>query len=374
MSAATRLALTRASQSGWADPRKRYKAAGESRRLLEHARVSVAGIVARRPAEIAFVPSSPDDTIALAMRAGVSALIGPSPTSLPIRLIISEVEEVRVLRAAENLSMAPPLGTQIDLIYAPVDGTGTVSEESILDSAATGPAVVVLQAANGELGTKQPVEAIAAKLPEKSRLIVDGRYQVGRRPTPTLGDFLVADPRIWGGPPGVSLLVASGHPTPVGLPSPTSGPLGVEPTNPPVPLIVTAALSLESAARSEVQTSNELTRLLRNLVATRIDDVQVLGHHENQVGYIVMFSFLYVAADELVDKLARLGWSVASGSACTSDTHRPLHVLEAIGALTHGNLRVSLPPWTTETTIRHFAADLARIVADLREEVGASQL
>ena len=384
MSQATRRALASATDIAWADPGKRYPAAAAARQVLEHARTSVAQVMSCRPTEIAFVSGTPDDTLALAMRAGAAAVAttatartGSGPTSLPIKLIISEVEEVRVLRAAEILSSTPPPDSRIELIHVPVDSTGIISRESLLDSAAEGPSVVVLQAANGELGTKQPLATVAAALPAHSRLIVDARYQMGRCPEPVPGDMVVADPTKWGGPPGVSFLTVRGKSSLSGLPAPTNGPLGVEPTNPPVPLIAAAALSLEMAeqtAQSDLQTCRELTLLLRHLIEARINDVQILGHPEQRLGYIVMFSFLYVAADELVDELARLGWSVASGSACTSDTQRPLHVLEAIGALSHGNLRVSLPPWTTESTIRSFADDLVLVVARIRKELGADKL
>jgi cysteine desulfurase len=96
----------------------------------------------------------------------------------------------------------------------------------------------------------------------------------------------------------------------------------------------------------------------------------VLGNIHDRLGYITMFSFLYVAADELVDELGRRGWSVASGSACTSETERPLHVLQAIGALTHGNLRISLPPEATAEQIEDFADDLVETVARIRQAAG----
>ena len=84
-----------------------------------------------------------------------------------------------------------------------------------------------------------------------------------------------------------------------------------------------------------------------------------------------MFSFLYVAADELIDELAQLGWSCASGASCTSDTQRPHHVLTEVGASSHGSLRVSVPPQLTENQAAHFVSDLTRVVAKLRLEAGA---
>ena len=59
--------------------------------------------------------------------------------------------------------------------------------------------------------------------------------------------------------------------------------------------------------------------------------------------HIVTFSCLYVDGEALVTELDRAGFSVSSGSACVADTRQPSHVLAAMGALTHGNVRVSLP-------------------------------
>ena len=94
------------------------------------------------------------------------------------------------------------------------------------------------------------------------------------------------------------------------------------------------------------------------------------GSTTHRVPYLTMFSFLYVPADELVDELGRRGWAVSSGASCTSDTQRPHHVLVAVGALTHGSLRVSVTPTTTTAEIDDFVTDLADIVSRIRTESG----
>jgi cysteine desulfurase len=84
----------------------------------------------------------------------------------------------------------------------------------------------------------------------------------------------------------------------------------------------------------------------------------------------VTFSCLYVDGEALVDGLARRGYAVASGSACTSSTLEPSRVLAAMGALTHGNVRLSLSRDATEADVDGFLAALPEVVAGIRAEAG----
>jgi cysteine desulfurase len=85
---------------------------------------------------------------------------------------------------------------------------------------------------------------------------------------------------------------------------------------------------------------------------------------------LVTCSFLYVDGEALVDALARRGFSVASGSACTASTLEPSHVLAAMGALTHGNIRVSLARDTTVEDVDAFLAALPEVVSEIRSDAG----
>jgi cysteine desulfurase len=76
----------------------------------------------------------------------------------------------------------------------------------------------------------------------------------------------------------------------------------------------------------------------------------------------------------LLTALDRRGFAVSSGSSCTSSTLEPSHVLAAMGALTSGNVRISLHPDTTEAEIDEFLSVLPSVVADVRAELGADGL
>jgi cysteine desulfurase len=81
-----------------------------------------------------------------------------------------------------------------------------------------------------------------------------------------------------------------------------------------------------------------------------------------------------VDGEALLTALDRHGFAVSSGSSCTSSTLEPSHVLVAMGALTSGNLRVSLHHATTEVDVEDFLAVLPALVAEVRAELGATGL
>jgi len=80
---------------------------------------------------------------------------------------------------------------------------------------------------------------------------------------------------------------------------------------------------------------------------------------------------LYADGERLASELDRLGVAVGSGSACASRAGLPSHVLTAIGALTHGNVRVSLPLGVTTDSVEHFLRVLPAAVKTVRAEAGA---
>ena len=72
-------------------------------------------------------------------------------------------------------------------------------------------------------------------------------------------------------------------------------------------------------------------------------DTDVVGDPDDRLPHVVTFSSLYVDGEAVVGAFDAAGFAVASGSACTSSTLEPSHVLAAMGVLTHGNVRVTLP-------------------------------
>jgi len=109
---------------------------------------------------------------------------------------------------------------------------------------------------------------------------------------------------------------------------------------------------------------------IRHAVPETVPDVEVIGHPDDRLPHIVTFSCLYVDGEALLHGLDRAGFAVSSGSSCTASTLQPSHVLEAMGVLSHGNVRVSLHPGVRESDVDRFLAVLPGVVAGIRAEAG----
>jgi cysteine desulfurase len=99
----------------------------------------------------------------------------------------------------------------------------------------------------------------------------------------------------------------------------------------------------------------------------RIPEVVVHGDPAHRLPHLVAFSVLYVEGEALLLLLDAKGIAVHSGSSCTADTQEPSHVLAAMGAITHGSVRVSFLHDATEADVDRLLEVLPDAVADLRE-------
>src|SRR5690606_7062627 len=126
---------------------------------------------------------------------------------------------------------------------------------------------------------------------------------------------------------------------------------------PNVSAAVAAAAALRARLAEEATEGPRLSALvdrIRDDVPRRVPDVEVVSDPVRRLPHIVTFSCLYVDGEALLLELDKAGFAVSSGSSCTSSTLRPSHVLEAMGVLTHGNVRVSLPRGVSESDVDRF--------------------
>jgi cysteine desulfurase len=145
---------------------------------------------------------------------------------------------------------------------------------------------------------------------------------------------------------------------------------------PNLPAIMSAAAALEAfeAERDEADVALRLlTGQIRDRLTTQLPDCVVHGDHAHALPHIVSFSCLYIDGEALVMELDKAGFSVSSGSACATDTQQPSHVLAAMGAITHGNVRVSLPRNTTKESVTNFLSVLPGIISRLRGSTGRAE-
>ncbi|GAA3844389.1 cysteine desulfurase/sulfurtransferase TusA family protein [Sphaerisporangium flaviroseum] len=361
---AAREALIATLDTGGADPSRLYGAARRARLLLDQARAEAAEILGARPDEVSFTSSGTQ-----AVHLGVlGTLLGRRRAGR--RLVAGAVEHSSVLQAG---AVHESDGGTVEIVG--VDLTGKVDPADFAAAVAReGTALACLQTANHEVGTLQPVEEAARACQAAGvPLLVDAAQTLGRLPVPSGWSVLAASAHKWGGPAGVGLLaVRKGTRWRSPLPEDERERRRV-PGFENVPAVVAAVAALraglDGAERENARLSGLVDRI-REAVPRLVPDVEVVGDATNRAPHIVTFSCLYVAGEAILTELDRAGFAVSSGSSCTASTLRPSHVLEAMGVLTHGNVRVSLPRGATGAEVDRFLAVLPDIVRRIRESVG----
>ncbi|MGI9155281.1 MAG: cysteine desulfurase family protein [Marmoricola sp.] len=359
---AAREVLAKALEQGYADPRRLHGPARTARLLLDNARAVVAESLGVRADEVTFTPSGTH-----AVHLGVLGLLA-GRVRAGNRLVVSAVEHSAVLHAGRWHQARGG-----EMVTVPVDPLGRVSPAAVTASLAdSGPAAVMaVQTANHEVGTLQPVAEIAART--EAPLFTDACASAGRLALPDGWAAAAASAHKWGGPAGVGvLLVRKGarwrQPFPGDDRIDERG-TGFE--NVPGALAAAAALQATVAEADALAARQHALVDRVRAAAAAIPDTEVVGDPVDRLPHLVTFSCLYVDGEALVTELDRLGFGVASGSACTASTLEPSHVLAAMGALTHGNVRVSLTRDTTAAQVDAFCRALPDVVARLRRELGA---
>ena len=343
--------LLAALERGYADPRRLHKPARDSRLLLDNARAVVAECLGVRPDEVTFTSSGTD-----AVHRGLLGLVRARRAHGDV-IVHPAVEHSAVRHAAEWGGTPHVVGVGPD---------GRVGDDLARDAEGPGVAVCALQSANHEVGTVQPVDDL--RLPEGVPLFVDACSSMGRLPLPSGWSALAGSAHKWGGPAGVGvLLVRRGVRWENPFPDDDRvdhRAAGFE--NVPAALAATAALQASVAEPEEVNARLHPPDAKIRAVAAALPDTEVVGHPDLRLPHLVTFSCLYVNGEALVTELDRHGFGVASGSACTASTLEPSHVLAAMGALTHGNVRVSLTRETSADDVDRFCALLPDVLAALR--------
>lgn len=358
-----RTAYLQALEDGWADPRRIHHDGRRARALFDGAREAVAQVLGARTEEVWFAPSP-----TAAFHAVVPALLQGRKRA-GNTVVTSKVERSALLN---GLSFAGA-----DTRHVAVDQQARIdSEQFAHEVALQGVAFAALQHANHEVATVQPLEAAreatrAAQVP----LLVDATSSIGHLPAPRgLWDALVASPADWGGGQGVGVLALKAR-TRTRRTWPEDQDAWF-PGGTSLPAVFAAAVTLQEAERERQQRATRAHALVERIrtAAALIPDVQVLGDPSARLPHMTTFSCLYVDSEALMSQFDRIGIAVGSGSACTSATLEPSHVLAAMGVLTHGNVRVALDWDVTEADVDRFLAALPQVIAEVRGSLGVDGL
>lgn len=350
----------------FANPNSIYSAAQGARAAVDEAREKVALLLGATIHDIVFTGCGTEaDNLAIR---GVAAALGERGN----HIITSAIEHHAVLHTCEALEK-----TGYAVTYLPVDQYGMVSPESVREAITERTILISIMHANNEIGTIQPISEIGAIARERGVIFhTDAVQAVGKIPTLVNDlnvDLLSLSAHKLYGPKGVGVLyVRRGTKL---VPQITGGGQerrrrsGTENVAGIVGLGKAAELARERMDRDAA----EVTRLRDRLIAgvtSSLDEVILTGHPEKRLPNLASFCIRYIEGESVLLLLDHQGIAASSGSACTSGSLDPSHVLLAIGLpheIAHGSLRLSLGRGNTDEDVDHLLEVLPAIVARLRE-------
>lgn len=336
---------------------------------LENARAQVADVLNAKPHEIIFTScGSESDNLVLRGAAWEARRTGKGN-----HLIVSAIEHKAILDTARQLADF----FDFDLTVLPVDGRGCVDPDDLRAAVRRDTILISIMIANNEIGTVQPIAALAAVAKEYGVPFHSDAVQApGHLPLDVnaLGlDALALSGHKFYGPKGVGVaFVRAGTAL---LPVQTGG--GHEHKRRAGTENVAGIVGLATAlVEAETLRPTDSTRLLglRNrlldAIPALIPETRISGHPHQRLPHHASFLFAGVEIQGVLMGLDMAGIAASSGSACTSAAQSPSHILTAIGAdsvAAAGHLRLTLGRTTTEDDIDFVLATLPPLVRRMRQ-------
>ena len=336
----------------------------EAKQGLDKARDQVAKALHCDPSEVIFTGcgTESDNTVLL----GVAQRYGNKGK----HIITTNVEHHAILHTCEYLEKQG-----YEVTYLPVDQDGLVTAEQVAAAIRPDTILVSIMFANNEVGTIMPIQEIGAVCKEKGVLFhTDAVQAVGHIPVDVQAmhiDMLSMSGHKFHGPKGIGVLYAR-----KGVPIFPLIHGGAQERNrrggtENIPAIVGMASALDEACDHLDEDTRKLTALRERLIAglSKIPHSVLNGHREHRLPGTVNFCFEGIEGESLLLLLDDKGVYASSGSACTSGSLDPSHVLLAIGRpheIAHGSLRLSLSPDTTEEEVDYMVKAVTDVVVYLR--------
>jgi cysteine desulfurase len=348
----------------YGNPSSMHTFGGQLSRSLEQAREKVAALLGAQPTEIIFTSCGTEGD-----NAAIRAALITQPDKKHI--VTTAVEHPAVYSLCKRLEKE---GYRVT--YLPVNGKGLIDLKELKAALTDDTALVSVMCANNETGTIFPIERIGQIVKERGILFhVDAVQAVGKVPlnmSESTVDFLVLSGHKLHAPKGIGVLyvrkgvrfrplLIGGHQE-RGRRGGTSN----------VPAIIGLGKAAELAIQhvtEEVTQVKELRDRLEQGLLSRISDCQLNGHPSMRLPNTTNIGFKYIEGEAILLSLDRFGICASSGSACTSGSLEPSHVLRAMGlpyTLLHGSIRFSLSRYTTSAEIDRVLEVMPPIVERLR--------
>jgi cysteine desulfurase len=358
--------VSRALLDDFGNPSSVHHFGQQAKALLDESRSAVAELIGGEPAEVVFT-SGGTEADNLALRGAAEVL----ETGGRRRLITSGIEHEAVLNTVKALARH---GWGVTLL--PMDATGIVSPAALEEAIGDDTAVVSLMHANNEIGTIQPIAELAAIAHAHGALFhTDAVQSVGKIPVDvrSLGvDLLSLSGHKFNGPKGAGALwIKRGTrmvATMTGGKHERNRRGGTENVPGLAGLGVAARLAKKKLATDGPRLAALRDRLERGILLS-VPGTVVNGTLTPRVPNTTNISFDGVEAESLLIALDLEGFAVSTGSACSSGTLEPSHVLRAMGLPTHrtqNSIRFSLGAGNTDAQVDALIARLPSVVEKLR--------
>jgi cysteine desulfurase len=343
-----------------------YSIGRESKKALEEAREKVAKALGAMPREIFFTGSGTEaDNWAIKGTAYANKDKGK-------HIITTSIEHHAVLHACQYLE-----SDGFTVTYLPVDENGLVSPQQVLDAITPETILISIMFANNEIGTIQPIGEIGKIAKEKGIIFhTDAVQAIGNIPVNVNDlniDLLSLSGHKFYGPTGVGALYIKKGVKIASFMHGGAQERGRRASTENVPAIVGLGKAIELATENIDEYNKKLIELRDrtiNEVMEKIPFVRLNGDRYRRLPGNVNFSFEFIEGESLLLMLDMKGIAASSGSACTSGSLDPSHVLLAIGLpheIAHGSLRITFGEENTHEEIDYLMEVLPTVVNRLRE-------
>ncbi len=346
---------------------RNHKFGWSAEAAVEKAREQIASLIGSSPKEIIFTSGS-TEAINLALK-GAAEMYG----SKGKHIITSQAEHKAVLDTCKHLEKQG-----YDVTYLKPDKTGRVEADKVAAALREDTILVALIWGNNEVGTLNPVREIGTLCHEKGVLFfTDATQAVGKVPVDVEADnidMMCMSAHKMYGPKGVGAFFVRRRKPRVRLVAQIDGgghERGMRSGTLNVPGIVGLGMACEICHQeldSEIKRASGLRDYLQKKIETDLDMVHLNGHAEQRLPGNLNLSFHYVEGESLlmgIDDIA-----VSSGSACTSASLEPSHVLRSMDVgddLAHSSIRFGIGRFTTKEEVDYAADKLISAVKRLRE-------
>ncbi len=349
----------------YGNPSSLHSVGQRAAEALQSARETIAECLNATPREIYFTSGGSEaDNQAILSAARIGERKGKK------HIISTAFEHHAVLHTLKKLEKE---GFEIELL--PVGPIGTVTAQQVADAIREDTCLVTIMYANNEIGSVLPIAEIGAVCRARGVLFhTDAVQAAGHLPIDVQAqsiDMLSLSGHKFHGPKGIGVLYARKGVALTSLIEGGAQERGKRAGTENIPAIMGMAAALREAVDHMDENAKKVSALRNKLIAglSQIPHGALNGDPVHRLPGNVSFCFEGIEGESLLLLLDAKGICASSGSACTSGSLDPSHVLLAIGRpheVAHGSLRLSLSEWNTEAEIDHILAETPQIVEYLR--------